>query len=243
MEKKKKSPVKKSVVKKTKPVAKGSPAKNSAAKHSVKTASAPPKIKGLAKPAVKAQPAPVAKIVSVKTESTKVVTDKKEELETSENPIRRASKLFFIEVKPGAERVIKRGDKSLVTQNPVDIQTRRKDSAAEETPEELVERIERELQHQSFFKRSTLKPQMCTKCGFNVVSPRFTLDRELGYCDGCAEILRLGNTKEARRMEINTANATAKKDGDGGAAPKGAEPEEDIALAVEGDEEPIPDIE
>jgi hypothetical protein len=118
--------------------------------------------------------------------------------------VKRPAKPFFLEVKPGVERVIKRGDKSAVSQV-IDLQARRKGPAAEETSDELAERIERELQSQSFLKRAPMRPQMCTKCGINAVTPRFTIDRELGYCELCAEILHLGETKEARRMEFNLA--------------------------------------
>lgn len=147
--------------------------------------------------------------------------------------VKRPAKPFFIEVKPGVERVIKRGDKSAASQA-IDLQARRKGPATEETPEELAERIERELQSQSFLKRSSLRPQLCTKCGINAVTPRFTIDRELGYCEGCAEILRLGETKEARRMEFNLAARKDEKDEI--AAPN---PDE---IAPEGeDDEPVPE--
>jgi hypothetical protein len=130
--------------------------------------------------------------------------------------VKRPAKPFFLEVKPGVERVIKRGDKSAAS--PVlDIQARRKGPAAEESSEELAERIERELQSQSFLKRNRMRPQLCTKCGINAVAPRFTIDRELGYCDPCAEILHLGETKEARRMEFNLA--LKKEDPEAEAAP------------------------
>ena len=136
------------------------------------------------------------------------------------------TKPFFVEVKPGVERVIKRGDKSAASQV-IDLQARRKGPATEESPEELAERIERELQSQSFLKRTPLRPQMCTKCGINEVTPRFTIDRELGYCELCAEILRLGETKEARRMEVSLA---AKKDD----TTEGAASEEEEAVPEEG---------
>ena len=147
--------------------------------------------------------------------------------------VKRPAKPFFLEVKPGVERVIKRGDKSAASQV-VDIQARRKGPAAEESSEELAERIERELQSQSFLKRNRMRPQLCTKCGINAVAPRFTIDRELGYCDACAEILHLGETKEARRMEFNLS---LKKD----------DPEADAeGGAIEGppadlEDEPLPD--
>jgi hypothetical protein len=136
--------------------------------------------------------------------------------------IKRPAKPFFMEVKPGVERVIKRGDKSAVSQV-IDLQARRKGPTAEETSDELAERIERELQSQSFSKRARMRPQMCTKCGINAVTPRFTIDRELGYCEICAEILHLGETKEARRMEISLA---AKKEEDEIAGPEDGPPEE-----------------
>ena len=235
-----------------KAVVKSIPAKSAKAKMPVKAAPpakpmaktaipVPLKNQGLAKPAVPAKPTPIAK-TDVKKEASKTAskttTAKIIEVAAPDASIKRPAKLFFIEVKPGAERVIKRGDKSLNNPAPIDIQARRKDTAAEETPEELGERIERELQHQSFFKRSTLKPQMCTKCGISVVVPRFTIDRELGYCDGCADILRLGATKEARRMEFNPS---VKKEGDDTIVP----PDEAavaMAAAEEGDEESVPDI-
>jgi len=145
--------------------------------------------------------------------------------------------------------VIKRGDKSLAAPAPVDVQARRKDAATEETAEELVERIERELQHQSFFKRNTLKPQMCTKCGIHVVAEKFTIDRELGYCSSCAEILRLGATKEARRMEFNPSmkkegDAVAAVDGESAeiAPPIGEPDAAEVAEAADVEEETIPDI-
>lgn len=185
-------------------------------------------------PTVKTPPAP--KKETTAASKSKTASSKVAETQAPEVLIKRPAKLFFIEVKPGAERVIKRGDKSLTTPASMDIQSRRKDTAAEETTEELGERIERELQHQSFFKRSTLKPQMCTKCGVSVVVPRFTIDRELGYCDGCADILRLGATKEARRMEFNPS---VKKESDDIVPPDEAA----VALeAAEGDEETVPDI-
>jgi hypothetical protein len=146
--------------------------------------------------------------------------------------VKRPAKPFFLEVKPGVERVIKRGDKSAAS--PVlDIQARRKGPAAEESSEELAERIERELQSQSFLKRNRMRPQLCTKCGINAVAPRFTIDRELGYCDPCAEILHLGETKEARRMEFNLA--LKKEEGEAGVD----EPEEPSPDEVED----VPDVE
>ncbi len=240
----KKTPDKKPAVKKAVKPAKPATKPVLPAKSKAKTpVPVPAKNQGMAKPAM-AAPAPVmAKIPSLKKDAkaakelSKSSGKKAVESPTVEVSVKRPAKLFFIEVKPGSERVIKRGDKSLATPPPLDIQARRKDTATEETSEELVERIERELQHQSFFKHNALKPQMCTKCGINAVAERFTIDRELGYCLDCADILRLGATKEARRMEFNPV---AKKEAEPGvaAADEGGE----IEPPAEGDEEPIPDI-
>lgn len=146
-------------------------------------------------------------------ESAKAAAPVAEAFPALDADVKRPAKPFFMEVKPGVERVIKRGDKSAVSQV-IDLQARRKGPTAEESAEELAERIERELQSQSFLKRARLRPQMCTKCGINEVTPRFTIDRELGYCELCAEILHLGETKEARRMEVSLA--VKKEDGEEG---------------------------
>jgi hypothetical protein len=137
---------------------------------------------------------------------------------------KKSSKIFFHEVQPGAERIIKRGDKTTATPIPADVQSRRRGAGGEESPEELVERIERELENQHIFKRNMLRPQLCTKCGINQVSERFTIDKELGYCDDCAEILHLGETKEARKIDFHPS--LMKKDGEP-AAEAGAEAEEE----------------
>ena len=43
--------------------------------------------------------------------------------------------------------------------------------------------------------------QMCTRCNRNLVSPEFWVDKHLGYCEECAAILKLGQSKEARKVE------------------------------------------
>ena len=212
-----------------------------AAKPPAKPAKAPAKTPIAAKPMVAASKAlPKAATTKIsdpkKTAAAKASAGKAVETPATEPAVKRPTKLFFMEVKPGTERVIKRGDKTLAAPAPVDLQARRKDASSEETPEELAERIDRELQHQSFFKRTSIKPQMCTKCGINAVVERFTIDRELGYCESCAEILRLGATKEARRMEFNPS---VKKENDGEGAAAGEDAEE---APAEGDEEAVPDI-
>lgn len=199
------------------------PAKTPATKAAPKAAAVPTR----ASAAKAAKDAPVAKTKAAKEPKAPPVVETIPALAD----VKRPAKPFFMEVKPGVERVIKRGDKTAASQA-IDLQARRKGPAAEETPEELAERIERELQSQSFLRRTPMRRQMCTKCGINVVVPRFTIDRELGYCESCAEILRLGETKEAKRMEFNLA---VKKEGDeGGGAAESAPPEES-------EDEPVPE--
>ena len=185
---------------------------------------------GKSKPMATGSTAPAVKGASVKKGAQPAAL-------VSDPSIKRPSRPIFVEVKPGSERVIKRGDKTLAAAVSLDIQSRRKGVSLEETPEELVIRIERELEHQFFFKRNAVKPQMCTKCGINSVAVRFTLDKELGYCDDCAKILRLGETKEARRMEVNPL---AKKEGEPGTPPKPPEDADDDESNIK--LESVPDV-
>lgn len=78
---------------------------------------------------------------------------------------------------------------------------RRKSSLAEETQEELTERILKELEEQNLAFEREAATQMCTRCNRNLVSPEFWVDKHLGYCDECAMILKLGQSKEARKVE------------------------------------------
>lgn len=78
---------------------------------------------------------------------------------------------------------------------------RRKSSLAEETQEELTERILKELEEQNLAFEREAATQMCTRCNRNLVSPEFWVDKHLGYCEECAMILKLGQSKEARKVE------------------------------------------
>jgi hypothetical protein len=78
---------------------------------------------------------------------------------------------------------------------------RRKISLAEETQEELTERILKELEEQNAAFTREAATQMCTRCNRNLVSPEFWVDKHLGYCEECATILKLGQSKEARKVE------------------------------------------
>ena len=78
---------------------------------------------------------------------------------------------------------------------------RHKISLAEETQEELTERILKELEEQNAAFTREAATQMCTRCNRNLVSPEFWVDKHLGYCEECAAILHLGQSKEARKVE------------------------------------------
>ena len=78
---------------------------------------------------------------------------------------------------------------------------RHKASLAEETQEELTERILKELEEQNLAFEREAASQMCTRCNRNLVSPEFWVDKHLGYCEECAFILKLGQSKEARKVE------------------------------------------
>ena len=78
---------------------------------------------------------------------------------------------------------------------------RRKASLAEETQEELTERILKELEEQNLAFTREAATQICTRCNKNLVSPEFWVDKHLGYCEECAAILKLGQSKEARKVD------------------------------------------
>ena len=78
---------------------------------------------------------------------------------------------------------------------------RHKISLAEETQEELTERILKELEEQNAAFTREAATQICTRCNKNLVSPEFWVDKHLGFCEECAAILHLGQSKEARKVE------------------------------------------
>ena len=59
----------------------------------------------------------------------------------------------------------------------------------------------KELEEQNLAFTREAATQMCTRCNRNLVSPEFWVDKHLGYCEECAMILKLGQSKEARKVE------------------------------------------
>ncbi len=41
----------------------------------------------------------------------------------------------------------------------------------------------------------------CTKCSIREADPKYSVDRETAFCTECAELLRLGTSREALKME------------------------------------------
>lgn len=108
---------------------------------------------------------------------------------------------------------------------------RHRASLAEETPEELYARVVQELQEENLRLTKECSNQLCTKCCRNPVAPEFRVDKDLGYCEECAEILGLGRSKEARHLNyqaklLGMDSLDEARDDDFGEAPSQQEIEE-----------------
>lgn len=77
---------------------------------------------------------------------------------------------------------------------------RRRASVGEETTEEIYARVIAELQEANARVLQECENQLCTKCCKNPVALQFRVDKDLGYCEECAEILGLGHSKEMRHL-------------------------------------------
>ena len=205
--------------------AKAAPAAKSVEKAPVKAA-AP---KAAAKPEPKAAPAkkpvekpvekapakveakPVAKPIEVEpaVEETPVVEKKSKNAPDYAyavllQGVKRLSKtIMFIKVDESEDRSNKKkmsSDVKNLDMKPTSA-IRHKSSLAEETQEELTERILKELEEQNKMFEREAATQMCTRCNRNLVSPEFWVDKHLGFCEECAAILKLGQSKEARKVE------------------------------------------
>ncbi len=77
---------------------------------------------------------------------------------------------------------------------------RRRASVGEETTEEIYARVIAELQEANVRMLQEFSNQLCTRCCKNPVAPEFRVNKDLGYCKDCAEILHLGQTREARLL-------------------------------------------
>jgi hypothetical protein len=73
----------------------------------------------------------------------------------------------------------------------------------EESHDELIARIEKELLTVRMAGKKVHRVQVCTKCCINPVDPSFMVDRDTGYCTECALVLGLGHTREARQQNFH----------------------------------------
>ncbi|MBO5531458.1 MAG: hypothetical protein J5977_03250 [Fibrobacter sp.] len=187
------------------------------------------KIEKAAPAAKKSAPAPVKapvkeekKVASVETPKVKeeptavasVAADDKGEVKKKNAPdyayavllqgVKRLSKtIMFVKVDESEDRSNKKkmsSDVKNLDMKPTS-PIRHKASLAEETQEELTERILKELEEQNRLFEREAATQMCTRCNRNLVSPEFWVDKHLGFCEECAAILKLGQSKEARKVE------------------------------------------
>ena len=111
--------------------------------------------------------------------------------------------IMFVEIDEQEERANKKkvtSEMKSLEKKPTSA-IRHKISLAEETQEELTERILKELEEQNAAFTREAATQICTRCNKNLVSPEFWVDKHLGYCEECATILHLGQSKEARKVE------------------------------------------
>jgi len=194
----------KPAAKPAKPVSKAAPAtkvvkvSKPAAKPVAKVVKAASKPVPAAKP-VKAAPAP--KIVA---KPAKPAPEPKPAAKPAKAPEAKAkpAKLelhtgpFFQEVVPGSPAARK-------TRVPQVASAPLKKPKGEESHDELIARIERELLTVRMVTRKVQRAQICTKCCINPVEPGYMVDRDTGYCAECAIVLGLGHTREARQQNFH----------------------------------------
>jgi hypothetical protein len=160
-------------------------------------------------PKEESKPVPEAKVevhVIPKVESKPAKEKEKDKEAVDVSILLKTHKLlrtsFFFEVIEAEERNNKKkysADMKLPEKPTICVRNR--SSLVEETPEELIERLAQELEEENFGMMREFGSQMCTKCGVQVVSMEFRVDKDLGYCEECADILRLGQSKEARKSD------------------------------------------
>ena len=178
--------------------------------------SAPAPEKAPVKEEAKKKPAPVevAKVQEEPAAVASVAAEDKGDVKKKNAPdyayavllqgVKRLSKtIMFVKVDESEDRSNKKkmsSDVKNLDMKPTS-PIRHKASLAEETQEELTERILKELEEQNRLFEREAATQMCTRCNRNLVSPEFWVDKHLGFCEECAAILKLGQSKEARKVE------------------------------------------
>lgn len=188
--------VAKPVSKSAKPVAKPAPKSGKVVKPAAKPAPKPvPAAKAAAKvpAAPKAAPKPVAKPAKPAAEPKAV---KAPEPKVKAVKLELYTGSFFQEVVPGSPAARK-------TRVPQVATATIKKPKGEESHDELIARIERELLTVRMVTRKVQRAQVCTKCCINPVEPGYMVDRDTGYCAECAIVLGLGHTREARQQNFH----------------------------------------
>ena len=176
--------------------------------------SAPAPVKAPVKEEKKVAPVETPKVKEESAAVASVAADDKGEVKKKNAPdyayavllqgVKRLSKtIMFVKVDESEDRSNKKkmsSDVKNLDMKPTS-PIRHKASLAEETQEELTERILKELEEQNRLFEREAATQMCTRCNRNLVSPEFWVDKHLGFCEECAAILKLGQSKEARKVE------------------------------------------
>ncbi|MDD5942785.1 hypothetical protein [Fibrobacter sp.] len=176
--------------------------------------SAPAPVKAPVKEEKKVAPVETPKVKEEPAAVASVAADDKGEVKKKNAPdyayavllqgVKRLSKtIMFVKVDESEDRSNKKkmsSDVKNLDMKPTS-PIRHKASLAEETQEELTERILKELEEQNRLFEREAATQMCTRCNRNLVSPEFWVDKHLGFCEECAAILKLGQSKEARKVE------------------------------------------
>jgi hypothetical protein len=176
--------------------------------------SAPAPVKSPVKEEKKVAPVETPKVKEEPAAVASVAADDKGEVKKKNAPdyayavllqgVKRLSKtIMFVKVDESEDRSNKKkmsSDVKNLDMKPTS-PIRHKASLAEETQEELTERILKELEEQNRLFEREAATQMCTRCNRNLVSPEFWVDKHLGFCEECAAILKLGQSKEARKVE------------------------------------------
>lgn len=176
--------------------------------------SAPAPVKAPVKEEKKVAPVETPKVKEESAAVASVAADDKGEVKKKNAPdyayavllqgVKRLAKtIMFVKVDESEDRSNKKkmsSDVKNLDMKPTS-PIRHKASLAEETQEELTERILKELEEQNRLFEREAATQMCTRCNRNLVSPEFWVDKHLGFCEECAAILKLGQSKEARKVE------------------------------------------
>ena len=176
--------------------------------------SAPAPVKAPVKEEKKVAPVETPKVKEESAAVASVAADDKGEVKKKNAPdyayavllqgVKRLAKtIMFVKVDESEDRSNKKkmsSDVKNLDMKPTS-PIRHKASLAEETQEELTERILKELEEQNRLFEREAATQMCTRCNRNLVSPEVWVDKHLGFCEECAAILKLGQSKEARKVE------------------------------------------